>query len=68
MRPIIVRNELIKENYSYESLLYDIKKNGYKNPLEIDYCIKDNNNLIIFRILNIKSKHKRLFLEITNNQ
>lgn len=54
-RGIINFNELIKNNYSYESLIFNIRKKGYNNPSEIDYCIKNNNDLIIFKKDTVKN-------------
>jgi len=54
-RGIINFNELIKENYSYENLLYELKKQGIKNPNFVDYCIKRNNSLIVFQKNSVKN-------------
>ena len=54
-RGIINFQELIKENYSYDNLIYNLKKKGISNPNLVDYCIKKNNDLIIFRKNSIKN-------------
>jgi len=54
-RGIINFKELIKENLSYDSLIYSLKKKGIANPNLVDYCIKKNNDLIIFRKNSIKN-------------
>ena len=54
-RGIINFNELIKENISLDNLLYELKKKGISNPNLVDYCIKKDNNLIIFRKNSIKN-------------
>ncbi len=48
-RGIINFNALITNKYTYDRLLYRLKKKGYNNPNQIDYCIKNNNDLIIFK-------------------
>ncbi len=48
-RGIINFNELIRAGYSYDGLLYNLRKRGIKNPNLVDYCIKKGNDLIIFR-------------------
>ena len=48
-RGIINFNALISNKYTYDKLLYRLRKKGYNNPLEVDYCIKTNNDLIIFK-------------------
>lgn len=54
-RGIINFHELIKENYSYDSLLLNLKKRGIENPSIVDYCVKKGNDLIIFRKNSIKN-------------
>jgi len=54
-RGIINFSELIKENYSYEELIFNLKKKGISNPSLVDYCIKNNNDLIIFKKNSIKN-------------
>lgn len=54
-RGVVNFHELIKENYTYENLLYSLKKRGINNPSSVDYCIKKNNDLIIFRKNSIKN-------------
>ena len=54
-RGIINFNELIKEKISYNSLIYELKKQGISNPDVVDYCIKHNNNYIIFKKNDIKN-------------
>ena len=54
-RGLINFQELVKENYSYESLLYNLKKKGISSPNLVDYCIKRNNDLIIFRKNSVKN-------------
>ena len=54
-RGIVNFHELIKENYSYDNLLFNLKKRGINNPSLVDYCIKKNNDLIIFRKNSIKN-------------
>ena len=54
-RGIVNFQELIKENYSYETLLFNLKKRGIANPSLVDYCIKKDNDLIIFRKNSIKN-------------
>ena len=54
-RGIINFHELLNENYTYDSLLYELKKRGINNPSLVDYCIKRGNELIIFRKNSIKN-------------
>ena len=54
-RGIINFNELIKEKYSYESLINSLKKHGVDRPDLVDYCIKQGNDLIIFQKNSIKN-------------
>ena len=54
-RGIINFHELIKENYSYDTLLFQLKKRGIANPSLVDYCIKKGNDLIIFKKNSIKN-------------
>ena len=54
-RGIINFKELINLNYSYDELLYDLKKKGIDNIDNIDYCIKLNNELIIFQKNSIRN-------------
>ncbi len=46
-RGIINFNNLIKENMTYNNLLFSLKKKGINNPGMVDYCIKKGNNLIV---------------------
>ena len=48
-RGIINFKELIDAGYTYEGLLYNLRKRGIKNPNLVDYCIKKGNDLIIFK-------------------
>ncbi len=48
-RGIINFNALIKNKYSYERLLYRLRKQGINNPSQVDYCIKNGSDLIIFK-------------------
>ena len=54
-RGIINFQELIKENYSLDTLIYNLKRKGIDNPSLVDYCIKKDNDLIIFRKNSIKN-------------
>ncbi len=54
-RGIINFQELIKEHYSYESLLLNLQKRGIKNPSLVDYCIKNGNDLIVFSKNSVKN-------------
>ena len=54
-RGLINFNNLIKENISYNNLIYELKKKGIDSPDLIDYCIKNNNDLLIFRKNSIKN-------------
>ncbi|MBQ8472657.1 MAG: DUF421 domain-containing protein [Bacilli bacterium] len=54
-RGIINFHELIKENYSLDTLIYNLKRKGIDNPSLVDYCIKKDNDLIIFRKNSIKN-------------
>ena len=54
-RGIINFKELIQLKYDYNEFLYDLKKKGFDNPDNIDYCIKQDNELIIFQKNNIKN-------------
>ena len=46
-RGIINFNNLIKENMTYNNLLFSLKKKGINNPGMVDYCIKRGNNIIV---------------------
>ena len=46
-RGIINFNNLLKENITYNNLLFSLKKKGINNPSMVDYCIKRGNNLIV---------------------
>lgn len=46
-RGIINFNNLIKENMTYNNLLFILKKKGINNPGMVDYCIKRGNNIIV---------------------
>lgn len=46
-RGIINFNNLIKENMTYNNLLFSLKKKGINNPGMVDYCIKKGNNMIV---------------------
>lgn len=46
-RGIINFNNLLKENITYNNLLFKLKKKGINNPSMVDYCIKRGNNLIV---------------------
>jgi len=48
-RGIINFHELIKENYSYDKLILNLKKQGIDNPSLVDYCIKNRNDLVVFK-------------------
>ena len=48
-RGIINFNALITNKYTYDRLLYRLRKKGYNSPDKIDYCIKNGNDLIIFK-------------------
>ena len=54
-RGLINFNNLIKENITYNNLIYELKKKGIDNPSLVDYCIKKNNEFIIFRENGIKN-------------
>ncbi len=54
-RGIINFNELIKSGYNYDELIYQLKMRGINNIIDIDYCIKSNNDLIIFKKNSIKN-------------
>ena len=54
-RGIINFHELIKIGYTYNELIYNLKKHGINNPNNIDYCIKHNNDLIIFEKNSIRN-------------
>ena len=54
-RGIINFNNLIKENISYDNLIYELRKKGIKSPDLVDYCIKKNNEFIIFKNNSIKN-------------
>ncbi len=54
-RGLINFHELINEHISYESLIINLKKKGINDPSEVDYCIKQNNDLIIFKKNSIKN-------------
>ena len=48
-RGIINFNNLIKENISYDSLIYELKRKGINNIIDVDYCIKRGKDFIIFK-------------------
>ena len=54
-RGMINFHELIKVGYSYDELIYQLKKRGIDNPCNIDYCIKQGNELIIFQKNSVKN-------------
>ena len=54
-RGLINFNNMIKEKISYNNLLYELKKKGINNPNTVDYCIKNKNDLIIFKKNSIKN-------------
>lgn len=54
-RGLINFNELIKENMSYDNLLYELRKKGIKYPDLVDYCVKHNNEIIVFKKNSIKN-------------
>ena len=54
-RGIINFNELVSSGISYDELMFELKKRGVDNPDQIDYCIKKNNDLIIFTKNSIKN-------------
>jgi len=54
-RGIINFNALVKENISYDALIYELKKRGISNPLVVDYCIKQNNDILVFKKNSIKN-------------
>ena len=54
-RGIINFHELIKLGYTYNELIYDLKRKGIDNPNNIDYCIRQNNDLIIFEKNSIRN-------------
>ena len=54
-RGIINFNNLIKLKISYNYLLFLLRKRGYNYPNEIDFCIKKDNDLIIFSKNTIKN-------------
>ena len=54
-RGIINFHELIKENYSYESLIFNLKKKGISSPNLVDYCVKVGNDLLVFKKNSIKN-------------
>ena len=47
-RGIINFHELIKSHYSYNDLLYSLKKRGISNQNMVDYCIKVGNDIVVF--------------------
>ena len=54
-RGIINFNTLVKEKISYNELLYELKKRGISDPSLVDYCIRKENNYLIFRKNSIKN-------------
>ena len=54
-RGIINFHELLSENYTYDSFLYELKRKGISSPNSVDYCVKRGNDLIIFRKNSIKN-------------
>ena len=62
-RGIINFHELIKENYSYEKLVLNLKKKGIDSPSSVDYCIKNNNDLIVFKKDSIKNYPSSLIID-----
>ncbi|MBQ8891429.1 MAG: DUF421 domain-containing protein [Bacilli bacterium] len=54
-RGIINFNSLIKEKISYDNLIYELKKKGIDNPSLVDYCIRKNNEFIIFKKNSIRN-------------
>lgn len=54
-RGIINFNNLIKYHISYQGLIESLRKYGINNPSFVDYCIKKNNNLIVFKKNSIKN-------------
>lgn len=54
-RGIINFNSLVKENISYNELLYELKKKGIGNPNSVDYCIKKDNNYLVLINQGIKN-------------
>ena len=46
-RGIINFQGLLKENITYDNLLFSLKKEGINNPCLVDYCIKKGQDLII---------------------
>ena len=54
-RGLINFNNLIKENMTYNNLIFELNKKGIKSPISVDYCIKKNNELIIFKKNSIKN-------------
>ena len=54
-RGIINFSNLIKENLTYDNLIYELNKKGIKNPDLVDYCIKKNNDFIVFKSNSIKN-------------
>ena len=54
-RGIINFNELINEKISYNSLVFELKKQGIKDISSVDYCLKHNNNYIVFNKNSIKN-------------
>ena len=47
-RGVINFRELIANNYTYNDLLYSLKKKGISNPNMVDYCIKQGNDIVVF--------------------
>lgn len=54
-RGIINFKELLSSGINYDELIYELKKRGINSPDNIDYCIKKNNDLIIFQKNSIKN-------------
>lgn len=54
-RGIVNFHELVSSGYDYDEFIYELKKRGIKNFDDIDYCVKKNNDLIIFQKNSIKN-------------
>ena len=54
-RGIINFNNLIKEKISYNDLIYELKKKEILDPSLVDYCIRLNNEFIVFQKNSIKN-------------
>ena len=64
-RGIINFNSLVKENISYNELIYELRKKGIRSPDLVDYCIKKNNNYLIFKKNSIKNYPISLIIDGT---